>query len=111
MKTATYPQSIPWSLVVLALLAIADGITTHIGLAVGITEFNPLFATLFAWHLWAAWLLYAGGWAAVLYFVWWAHSRCGRRWWRFWVGFGVTGKGCIVVWNVAQLARMGGMWA
>ena len=104
-------RRVPKPIIVLALLVVADGITTHIGLAFGITELNPLFATLFAWHLWAAWLLYAGAWAAVLGFVWWARPRCSRRWWRFWVGFGIAGKGSIVAWNMAQLALLWWQWS
>ena len=99
-------QRVPIPLVVLALLVAADGFTTHIGLSLGGVEMNPLFAALFASSLLFAWSLYTAAWGAVLVYLWWAQTRCGRRWWRFWIGFGIIGKGGIVIWNTAQLARL-----
>ena len=102
----TQSLGIPVPLVILALLAVADGITTHIGLAFGVSELNPLFAALFAANLLSAWAIYAIAWATVLGFVWWAYPHCGRRWWLFCVAVGIIGKGGIVVWNTAQLALL-----
>ena len=93
-------------LVVLALLAVADGVMTQVGLSLGAAELNPLFAPLFATALLFAWSLYAVAWGAVLGFLWWAQPRCSRRWWQVWIGIGIIGKGAIVAWNTAQLAQL-----
>ena len=97
--------AVPVPLVILALLAVADGITTHIGLVLGATEVNPLLAALYAVHPLVGESFRVGMWIAVLTFLWWAQPACGRRWWYFWVGIGITGMMALVAWNTVQLLR------
>lgn len=46
----TCATRIPRALIALALLAVLDGITTHVGLALGAHEVNPLLAMLYGIH-------------------------------------------------------------
>ena len=110
-ESASAIRRIPTAIIILALLAVADGVTTQVGMSLGIAELNPLFAPLLATVPLAAWSIYAAAWGALLVFLWWAQPRCGRRWWLAWVGFGIVGKAAIVAWNTAQLALLWWQWS
>lgn len=91
------------SLIVLALLAVADGITTHIGLSLGGVELNPLLAALFAVHPLVGEAVRVAGWLAIIGFFWWAHARARARVWRGCVGGAIVLSGIVVSLNTLQL--------
>lgn len=93
-------------LYLLAALAVADGVTTHIGLAFGMGEANPLFAALFAASPPVGWIVYICTLSVGLGMFWVAeHSpSCSRRWLHGCYGVAITIKGSAVALNTAQLA-------
>lgn len=99
---------IPKALVILVLLAVADGITTHIGLAAGATEVNPLLATLFGVHPLVGEAFRVSVWMLVIAIFWRAHRSpsCGRRWLRFCETAAIAIVGTVVALNAGQLVLL-----
>jgi len=101
-------SAVPVPLVILALLAVADGVTTHIGLAFGATEVNPLLAALFAVHPLVGEGFRVGVWVAVIAVFWRAHRSpsCSRHWLHRIQVAAIGIIGTVVALNAGQLALL-----